>query len=143
MRRVEARQVLPPLLLLFAYGREGVRRNVFQYRYCGHVASFGGRLGDAFAEGVSSVAVSPRYRGWGVKSADVDVFEYAGSDWVDVVLSAEVECVSVKVGERAFAAMVFDAARSVGVRLSEEDEEGEHMLGVCELSLSSTMCCGF
>lgn len=28
MRRVEARQVLPPLLL-FAYGREGVRRNVF------------------------------------------------------------------------------------------------------------------
>lgn len=24
MRRVEARQVLPPLLLLFAYGREGV-----------------------------------------------------------------------------------------------------------------------
>ncbi len=41
MRRVEARQALPPLLL-FAYGREGVRRNVFQYRYRGHVASFGG-----------------------------------------------------------------------------------------------------
>ena len=35
-----------------------------------------------------------------------------------------------------------EAAASVGVRLSEEDEEGERMLGVCELSLSSTMCYG-
>lgn len=115
----------------------------FQYHYRGHVASFGGCLGDAFAESVSSVAGSPRYRGWGVKSVDVDVFEYAVSDWVDVVVSAEVECVSVTVGERAFAALIFDAARHAGVRLSEEDEEGERMLGVCELSLSSTMCRGF
>ena len=114
----------------------------FQCRYRGHVASFGGRLGDAFAESVSSVAGSPRYRGWGVKSADVDVFEYAGSDWVDVVVSAEVECVSATVGERAFAALIFDATRHAGVRLSEEDEEGERTLGVCGLSLSSTMYCG-
>ena len=141
MRRVEARQALPPLLL-FAYGREGVRRNVFQYRYRGHVASFGGCLGDAFAESVSSVAGLHRYRGWGVKSADVDVFEYAGSDWVDVVVSDEVECVSATVGGRAFAALIFDAACHAGVRLSEEGEEGERMLGVCELSLSSTMCYG-
>lgn len=41
-----------------------------------------------------------------MKSADVDVFEYAGSDWVDVVVSAEVECVSATVGERTFAATV-------------------------------------
>ena len=114
----------------------------FQYRYRGHVASFGGCLGDAFAESVSSVAGSPRYRGWGVKGADVDVFEYAGSDWVGVVVSAEVECVSATVGERAFTALIFDAARHAGVRLSEEDEEGERTLGVCELSLSSTMCYG-
>ena len=59
-----------------------------------------------------------------MKSADVDVFEYAGSDWVDVVVSAEVECVSATVGERAFAALIFDAARHAGVRLSEEDEGG-------------------
>lgn len=114
----------------------------FQYRYRGRVASFGGRLGDAFAESVSSVAGAHRYRGWGVKSADVGVFEYAGSDWVDVVVSAEVECVSATVGERAFTALVFDAARHAGVRLSGEGEEGERMLGVCGLSLSSTMCYG-
>ena len=46
-------------------------------------------------------------------------------------------------GERAFEALVREVAASVGVCLSEEDEEGERMLGVCELSLSSTMCCGF
>ena len=59
-----------------------------------------------------------------------------------VVVSAEVECVSATVGERAFAALIFDAARHAGVRPSEEDKGGERMLGVCELSLSSTMYCG-
>ena len=62
------------------------------------------------------------------------------SDLVDVYVSAEVGGSPV-VGERAFEALVREAA-SVGVRLSEEDEEGERMLGVCELSLSSTMCYG-
>ena len=37
----------------------------------------------------------------------------------------------------------FVPARRVGVRLSEEDEVGERVLGVSELSLSSTMCCRF
>lgn len=63
------------------------------------------------------------------------------SDLVDVYVSAEVGGSPV-VGERAFEALVREAAASVGVRLSEEDEEGERMLGVCELSLSSTMCYG-
>ena len=78
-----------------------------QYRYRGHVASFGGRLGDAFTEGVSPVAGPPRYRGWGVKSADVGAWEYAGPDWVDVDASAEVERVPATAGERAFAALIF------------------------------------
>ena len=63
------------------------------------------------------------------------------SDLVDVYVSAEVGGSPV-VGERAFEALVREAAASVGVRLSEEDEEGERMLGVCELSFSSTMCYG-
>lgn len=115
----------------------------FQYRYRGSVVSFSDALGDAFTESVYTVAGLPRFRGWGVKSVSVDVWERSGSDWVDVDVSAEVTCDSAQVGERATSALVVESARRVGVRLSEEDEVGERVLGVSELSLSSTMCCGF
>lgn len=113
----------------------------FQYRYRGSAVSFSGDLGDAFAESVRAVAGLPRFRGRGVRAASVDVWELSGSDWVNVDVSAEVVCDYPPVGERAFESLVREAARRVGVRLSEEDEAGERVLGVSELSLSSTMCC--
>lgn len=121
----------------------GVRvRLFFQYRYQGYAVSFGGALGDAFTESVRRTAGLPRFRGWRVRSASVSAEPVDGSDLVDVYVSAEVSGDSAATGERAFEALVRESAASVGVRLSEEDEEGERMLGVCELSLSSTMCYG-
>ena len=48
----------------------------FEYRYQGSAVSFGGALGDAFAESVRRTAGSPRFRGWRVRSASVGVRVY-------------------------------------------------------------------
>lgn len=56
----------------------------FEYRYQGSAVSFGGALGDAFAESVRRTAGSPRFRGWRVRSASVSVEHVDGSDLVRV-----------------------------------------------------------
>ena len=45
----------------------------FDYRYQGYAVSFGGALGDAFAESVRRTAGLPRFRGWRVERASVPV----------------------------------------------------------------------
>jgi len=88
----------------------------FEYRYQGYAVSFGGALGDMFAESVRRMAGLPRFRGWRVRNANVDVEPVDGSDLVDVYVSAEVGGESAVTGERAFEALVRESASAVGVR---------------------------
>ena len=87
----------------------------FEYRYQGSAVSFGGALGDAFAESVRRTAGSPRFRGWRVRSASVSVEHVDGSDLVDVYVSAEVGGDLAVTGERAFEALVRESAARVWV----------------------------
>lgn len=114
----------------------------FQYRYRGHVASFGGCLGDAFAESVRRTAWLPRFRGWRVECASVSVEPVDGSDLVDVYVSAEVGGDSAVVGERAFEALVRESAASVGVRVYGFDAPEDCVLGVHDLVVASSACYG-
>ena len=113
----------------------------FQYRYQGYAVSFGGALGDAFAESVRRTAWLPRFRGWRVRSASVSVEPVEGSDLVDVYVSAEVGGSPV-VGERAFEALVRESAASVGVRVYGFDAPEDCALGVHDLAVASSACYG-
>lgn len=114
----------------------------FQYRYRGHVASFGGCLGDTFADSVRRTAGSPRFRGWRVERASVSVEPVDGSDLVDVYVSAEVGGESAVTGERAFEALVRESAASVGVRVYGFDAPEDCVLGVHDLAVASSACYG-
>lgn len=113
----------------------------FEYRYQGYAVSFGGVLGDAFAESVRRMAGLPRFRGWRVRSASVSVESVDGSDLVDVYVSAEVGGSPV-VGERVFEALVREAASAVGVRVLDGGDLDDRSLGVRDLELRSSGCCG-
>ena len=113
----------------------------FDYRYQGYAVSFGGALGDAFAESVCRTSVLPRFRGWRVWRASVSVEPVDGSDLVDVYVSAEVEGDPV-VGERAFEAFVREAAATVGVRVYWFDAPEDCALGVHDLVVASSACYG-
>ena len=113
----------------------------FDYRYQGYAVSFGGALGDAFAESVRRTAGSPRFRGWRVRSVSVSVEPVDGSDLVDVYVSAEVGGDPV-VGERAFEAFVREAAATVGVRVYGFDTPEDCALGVHDLAVASSACYG-
>ena len=113
----------------------------FEYRYQGYAVSFGGALGDAFAESVRRTAGLPRFRGWRIRNAVVDVEPVDGSDFVDVYASAEIDGDPV-VGERAFRALVRGAASAVGVRVLDGGDLDDRSLGVRDLELRSSGCCG-
>lgn len=104
--------------------------------------SFGGALGDAFAESVRRTAWLPRFRGWRVECASVSVEPVGGSDLVDVYVSAEVGGESAATGERAFEALVRESAGAVGVRVCGFDAPEDCPLGVHDLELRSSGCCG-
>ena len=114
----------------------------FECRYQGYAVSFGGALGDAFAESVRRTSVLPRFRGWRVKRASVSVEPVDGSDLVDVYVFAEVEGESAVVGERAFEALVRESAGAVGVRVYGFDAPDDCSLGVHDLVVSSSACYG-
>ena len=113
----------------------------FEYRYQGYAVSFGGALGDTFAESVRRTAGLPRFRGWRVRSASVSVEPVDGSDLVDVYVSAEVGGDPV-VGERAFEALVRESAGAVGVRVYGFDAPEDCVLGVHDLAVASSACYG-
>lgn len=115
----------------------------FEYRYQGYAVSFGGALGDAFAESVRRTAWLPRFRGWRVRNAAVEVEPVDGSDLVDVYASAEVSGDSATVGERAFEALVRESAAAVGVRVYGFDAPEDCVLGVRDLAVASSACYGF
>lgn len=114
----------------------------FDYRYQGYAVSFGGALGDAFAESVCRAAGLPRFRGWRVRNAAVSVEPVDGSDLVDVYVSAEVGGDSSVVGERAFEVLVREAAGAVGVRVYGFDAPENCVLGVHDLAVASSACYG-
>ena len=114
----------------------------FEYRYHGCAVSFGGALGDAFAESVRRVSLSPRFRGWCVRNVAVSVEPVDGSDLVDVYVSAEVGGDSAVVGERAFEALVRESAWAVGVRVYGFDAPEDCPLGVHDLAVASSACYG-
>lgn len=114
----------------------------FQYRYQGYAVSFGGALGDAFAESVRRTAGLPRFRGWRVERASVSVEPVDGSDLVDVYVSAEVSGDSAVTCERAFEALVRESAASVGVRVCGFDAPEDCVLGVHDLAVESSACYG-
>ena len=114
----------------------------FEYRYQGCAVSFGGVLGDVFADGVRRMAVLPRFRGWRVRSAAVSVEPVDGSDLVDVYVSAEVGGESAATGERAFEALVRESAASVGVRVYGFDAPEDCVIGVHDLVVASSACYG-
>ena len=113
----------------------------FDYRYRGAAISFAGDLGDAFTDSVQRVSLSPRFRGWRVKRVMVEVEPVDGSIWADVYASAEIDGDPV-VGERAFRALVREAARAVGARVLDGGDLGDRSLGVRDLELRSSGCCG-
>lgn len=113
----------------------------FDYRYRGAAISFAGDLGDAFTDSVQRVSLSPRFRGWRVKRVMVEVEPADGSIWADVYASAEIDGDPV-VGERAFRALVREAARAVGVRVLDGGDLDDRSLGVRDLELRSSGCCG-
>ena len=113
----------------------------FDYRYRGAAISFAGDLGDAFTDSVQRVSLSPRFRGWPVKRVMVEVEPVDGSIWADVYASAEIDGDPV-VGERAFRALVREAARAVGVRVLDGGDLDDRSLGVRDLELRSSGCCG-
>lgn len=113
----------------------------FEYRYQGYAVSFGGALGDAFAESMRRTAGLPRFRGWRVRNVAVSVEPVDGSDLVDVYVSAEVGGSPV-VGERAFEALVRESAASVGVRVYGFDAPEDCALGVHDLAVASSACYG-
>ena len=104
--------------------------------------SFGGALGDAFDESVRRAAWLPRFRGWRVERASVGVEPVDGSNIVDVYVSAEVGGESAVTGERAFEALVRESAAAVGVRLYGFDAPEDCVLGVHDLAVASSTCCG-
>lgn len=114
----------------------------FEYRYQGYAVSFGGALGDAFADSVCYTSGLPRFRGWRVRSAAVDVESVGGSDLVDLFVSAEVGGDSAVVGERAFEALVRESAKAVGVRVYGFDAPEDCVLGVHDLVVASSACYG-
>lgn len=114
----------------------------FEYRYQGYAVSFGGALGDTFAESVRRTAGSPRFRGWRVRNAAVSVESVDGSDFVDVYVFAEVGGESAATGERAFEALVRESAASVGVRVCGFDAPEDCVLGVHDLAVASSACYG-
>lgn len=113
----------------------------FDYRYRGAAISFAGDLGDAFTDSVQRVSLSPRFRGWRMKRVMVEVEPVDGSIWADVYASAEIDGDPV-VGERAFRALVREAARAVGVRVLDGGDLDDRSLGVRDLELRSSGCCG-
>ncbi len=113
----------------------------FDYRYRGAAISFAGNLGDAFTDSVQRVSLSPRFRGWRVKHVMVEVEPVDGSIWADVYASAEIDGDPV-VGERAFRALVREAASAVGVRVLDGGDLDDRSLGVRDLELRSSGCCG-
>lgn len=113
----------------------------FDYRYRGAAISFAGDLGDAFTDSVQRVSLSPRFRGWRVKRVIVEVEPVDGSIWADVYASAEIDGDPV-VGERAFRALVREAASAVGVRVLDGGDLDDRSLGVRDLELRSSGCCG-
>ena len=113
----------------------------FDYRYRGAAISFAGNLGDAFTDSVQRVSLSPRFRGWRVKRVMVEVEPVDGSIWADVYASAEIDGDPV-VGERAFRALVREAASAVGVRVLDGGDLDDRSLGVRDLGLGSSGCCG-
>lgn len=114
----------------------------FQYRYQGYAVSFGGALGEVFAESVRRTAGFPRFRGWRVRNASVSAEPVDDSDLVDVYVSAEVGGDSAVVGERAFGALVRESAAFVGVRVYGFDAPEDCMLGVHDLVVASSACYG-
>ena len=114
----------------------------FEYRYQGYAVSFGGALGDTFADAVCRTAVLPRFRGWRVRSAAVDVESVDGSDLVDVYVSAEIGGESAVTGERAFEAIVRESAGAVGVRVYGFDAPEDCPLGVHDLVVVASACYG-
>lgn len=113
----------------------------FDYSYRGAAISFAGNLGDAFTDSVQRVSLSPRFRGWRVKRVMVEVEPVDGSIWADVYASAEIDGDPV-VGERAFRALVREAASAVGVRVLDGGDLDGRSLGVRDLELRSSGCCG-
>lgn len=113
----------------------------FDYRYRGADISFAGNLGDAFTDSVQRVSLSPRFRGWRVKRVMVEVEPVDGSIWADVYASAEIDGDPV-VGERAFRALVREDASAVGVRVLDGGDLDDRSLGVRDLELRSSGCCG-
>lgn len=113
----------------------------FDYRYRGAAISFAGNLGDAFTDSVQRVSLSPRFRGWRVKRVMVEVEPVDGSIWAGVYASAEIDGDPV-VGERAFRALVREAASAVGVRVLDGGDLDDRSLGVRDLELRSSGCCG-
>lgn len=111
----------------------------FEYRYQGYAVSFGGALGDAFADSVRCASGLPRFRGWRVERASVSVEPVDGSDLVDVFVSAEVGGSPV-VGERAFETLVRESAGAVGVRVYGLDVPEDCALGVHDLAVASSAC---
>ena len=114
----------------------------FDYRYRGAAISFAGNLGDMFAQSVRRVSLSPRFRGWRIRNAVVDVEPVDGSDFVDVYVSAEVGGESAVTGERAFEALVRESAASIGVRVYGFDAPEDCVLGVRDLAVASSACYG-
>lgn len=113
----------------------------FDYRYRGADVTFGGCLGDAFTDSVRRVSLSPCFRGWRVKRAMVDVEPVDGSDWSSVYVFAEIDGDPV-VGERAFRALVREAASAVGVRVLDGGDLDDRSLGVRDLELRESGCYG-
>ena len=113
----------------------------FDYRYRGAAISFAGNLGDAFTDSVQRVSLSPRFRGWRVKRVMVEVEPVDGSIRADVYASAEIDGDPV-VGERAFRALVREAASAVGARVLDGGDLDDRSLGVRDLELRSSGCCG-
>ena len=114
----------------------------FEYRYQGYAMSFGGALGEVFTESVRRTAGLPRFRGWRVERAAVDVEPVDGSDLVDVYASAEVGGESAVTSERAFEALVRESAASIGVRVYGFDAPEDCVLGVRDLVVASSACYG-
>lgn len=104
--------------------------------------SFGGALGDAFAESVRRMAGLPRFRGWRVERASVSVEPVDGSDLVDVYVSAEVGGDSVVACAHAFEALVRESAATVGVRVRGFDSPEDCAPGVHDLVVASSACYG-
>lgn len=113
----------------------------FEYRYQGYAVSFGGALGEVFADSVRCTSGLPRFRGWRVRNTSVSVEPVDGSDLVDVFVSVEVGGSPV-VGERAFEALVRESAASVGVRVYGFDVPEDCVLGVHDLVVASSACYG-